>query len=196
MKRGALIAFAVFALTASVWRAARSVSPPAAPSSRLTLLREVLASRNDNDPRLDLAFAELTPAEKREFRDEYRRLPREARNERGTIVFLLGRAMDGPDDWAFMTEVAGEAPCLSLAACDKSGARPADEAAGEEVTLAYPALVALKQAEAALAKPGAPAADAAAARGVIAAGAASKAPAAARLGARLQRRFALNGGRP
>jgi hypothetical protein len=170
--------------------------PPAAISPRLQTLREVLASKNDNDSRLDLAFDELTPGEKSEFRDEYRRLPREARNERGTVVYLLGKNLTTADDWAFMKEVAAEPPCLSLAACDKTGERPIDEAAGEEVTLAYPALVALKQAEAALTKPALPPGEAAAALAVIEAGAASKAPAAARLAIRLKRRFAVSARRP
>jgi len=193
MKRAVPAAGALVALAVLGWRAARRTSPPAASSPRLALLREVLAAHDDNDSRLDLAFGGLTPEEKREFRDEYRRLPREARNERGTVVYLLGKSLDGAGDWAFMTEAAGEPPCLSLADCGRRGAAPADEAAGEEVTLAYPALVALKQAERVLAAPAPPAADAAGARAVIAAGLGSQAPAVLRLAGRLDRRF---GARP
>lgn len=178
---GALVALAVLG-----WRAARRSSPPAVLPPRVALLREVLAARNDNDSRLDLAFEELSPGEKRAFRDEYRRLPREARNERGAIVYLLGRSLSGADDWAFMREAAAEPRCLSLADCSHEGA-PSSPASGDDVTLAYPALVALKQAEAALSKP--VPADADAARAVIAEGAASGAPAAKRLALRLAARF-------
>lgn len=192
MRRVAAAGAVLLALAALGWRAARRPSPPAA-SPRLLLLREVLAARNDNDSRLDLAFGELTAAEKREFRAEYRRLPREARNERGTVVYLLGKSLSGAEDWAFMKDVAAEPPCLSLADCGRKGEKPADEAAGEEVTLAYPSLVALKQAEAALAKPAPAPEEAAAARAVIAAGRVSGMPAVTRLAGRLDRRFS---GRP
>lgn len=117
------------------------------------LLDEILLARDDNDPRLDSAFNALTPDERRTFREKYRALPPESRNQRGTIVYLLGKNLNGPEDWAFLREVVGEPPCLSLTDCAKApsggGSGP-----GDAVTLAYPALVALKQAERVLAEGG------------------------------------------
>lgn len=113
-------------------------------AAELRTLRAVLAARDDNDPRLDSAFNDLSPAAKRLFREEYRRIPRERRNERGTIVFLLGRGLDGQEDWDFLKEVLAEAPCLSLADCARKPQGPGQP--GDEVTLAYPALVALESA--------------------------------------------------
>ncbi|MBI3564162.1 MAG: hypothetical protein HY079_03085 [Elusimicrobia bacterium] len=189
MKR-ALTAGALVALAVLGWRAARKSSPPAVLPPRAALLREVLAARNDNDPRLDLAFQDLAPDEKRAFREEYRRLPREARNERGTVVYLLGRSLSRDEDWAFMKEAAGEPACLSLADCAHEGGA-SSQSPGDEVTLAYPALVALKRAEAELSKP--VPADAEAARAVLAAGAASQAPAARRLARRIAERYPVSG---
>lgn len=107
-------------------------------------LRAVLAARDDNDPRLDASFRGLSPQAKALFREEYRKLPRESLNERGTIVHLLGRELAGPEDWAFLKEVLAEPPCLSLADCRRPPSGPGQP--GDAVTLAYPALVALESA--------------------------------------------------
>lgn len=120
---------------------------------KAALLDEILLSRNDNDPRLDSAFNTLTPATRRLFREKYRALPPESRNQRGTIVHLLGKNLDAPEDWAFLREVVGEPPCLSLTDCAKPPAG-GEGGPGDAVTLAYPALVALKQAERVLAEGG------------------------------------------
>ncbi|MDE2491011.1 MAG: hypothetical protein KGM24_09185, partial [Elusimicrobia bacterium] len=190
--------------------AARNPSPPAAASgaaaqppagadarAKLEVLDAILASKNDNDPRLDSDFNDLSPDAKALLRWKYARLPPEERNERGTIVYLLGRGrnLSSPEDWAFLRSVAGEPACLSLADCSRRP-RPGDgedEDVGDAVTLAYPALVALKQAEGALARAGNAPGSAAVRRealSVFDAGAASRAPAAARLALRLRRRWA------
>lgn len=143
--------------------------------SRASLLDEVLASRNDNDPRLDTAFDGLSLAEKASFRRRYEELPRERRNERGTIVYLLGRNLAVPEDWAFLRKVVAEPPCLSLSDCSKKG--PEAPEPGDEVTLAYPALVALRQAALKLPEPQA--------RLVLDDGARSPVPAVRRLASRL-----------
>lgn len=115
-----------------------------AAKAKLAVLEDVLRSRDDNDPRLDREFEGLSPEAKSLFREAYAALPRERLNERGTIVYLLGRNVSAPEDWAFLAAVAGEAPCLSLADC----AKPSSETGGpgDEVTLAYPPLVAVRQA--------------------------------------------------
>jgi len=93
---------------------------------------------------LDRDFKGLSAAEKRAFREKYRSLPREKVNERGTIVYLLGKNLSEAADWAFMKRVVSEPPCFSLADCSKKSADAPSP--GDEVTLAYPQLVALEVA--------------------------------------------------
>jgi hypothetical protein len=146
-----------------------------AAEARLRELDEILASKNDNDPRLDRDFSGLSAEEKGAFRRRYDSLPLESRNERGTIVFLLGRSLATDEDWAFLRRVVDEPPCLSLADC----ARPSLGASGpgDDVTLAYPALVALKLASRA---------DHLKAKPLIADAVRSRSPALARLAGSLQ----------
>lgn len=179
MRRGAWAAAILLAAALLGWRAARRSPPVSVPGpesrSRLALLEEILASRDDNDPRLDREFAGLSAEEKALFRAAYAARPRERLNERGTIVYLLGRNLTAPEDWAFLRAVAAEPPCLSLADCAKASASSGEH--GDEVTLAYPSLVALRQAHRAAAE-GAPPAEA---RSVLEAARTSKAPAVTRL---------------
>ena len=151
---------------------------------RLVELREILASRNDNDPRLDKDFDALSPSDIAAFKKEYASLPRERRNERGTIVYLLGRNAKTPEDWSFIARVAAEPPCLSLDDCGKLS--PGALQPGDAVTLAYPSLVAMKIAQRALEELGQ---DKPEVRAVFAAGAGSEAPAAAALGRQLSARY-------
>ena len=159
MKRGgfarALAALAIAAIVFMVGfrRAVRIPWPPAfihrTPETldKLKTLEDILRSKNDNDPRLDHDFNDLSPETKRLFRKKYREIPAEKRNERGTIVYLLGKNLRSREDWEFFRRVALEPPCLSLADCSKKPAPGSDEeATGDEVTLAYPSLVALRQA--------------------------------------------------
>jgi hypothetical protein len=143
--------------------------------ARLRELDEILASKNDNDPRLDRDFSGLSDEEKDAFRRRYDSLPLESRNERGTIVFLLGRNLATDDDWRFFRRVVDEAPCLSLADCSKSSGGASEP--GDDVTLAYPALVALKLASRA---------DHLKAKPLIEDAAHSRSPALARLAGSLQ----------
>ncbi|MFH1723165.1 MAG: hypothetical protein ABII00_00945 [Elusimicrobiota bacterium] len=117
------------------------------PADKLRTLEDILALKDDNDPRLDSDFNDLSPEAKRLFREKYRSIPREGRNKRGTIVFLLGRNLKTEEDWAFLHEVISEPPCLSLGDCStKGGPSDGHRGIGAEVTLAYPSLVALRQA--------------------------------------------------
>ena len=115
--------------------------------TKLEELETILLSRNDNDPRLDLDFNGLSTEDKRLFRKKYRAIAAEKRNERGTIVYLLGRNLRAAEDWKFFRQVALEPPCLSLSDCSKKPVPGSDEeATGDEVTLAYPSLVAVNRA--------------------------------------------------
>lgn len=147
---------------------------------RVALLKEVLAAKDDNDKRLDTAFLGLTAEERAAFRKVYADLPREKRNEQGTIVFLLGREAKDEADWAFLREVAAEPPCLSLPACGSAGGAIGP---GDETTLAYPALVSLKMAQRRL-----EAGEDAGARSVLDAGKGSKVRVVAGLAASLDAR--------
>lgn len=126
-------------------------SPLEASDSQIRLLNEILASRNDNDLRLDTEFRNLTPETKHALQSRYNELAAEDRNGKGTIVFLLGREIRTTEDLNFFNQVLDEKPCLSLQDCSREAA----EARGEEhhletanqVTLAYPQLVALNALE-------------------------------------------------
>jgi hypothetical protein len=110
-------------------------------------LNQILASKNDNDPRLDTDFRHLSPGTKQLLLGRYQELPVESRNERGTIVFLIGRDLNRPEDCQFLADVTSEQPCLNLADCKKPPSHT-DEDVHEEaaisITLAYPQHVAVK----------------------------------------------------
>lgn len=121
------------------------------PDLELRELDAILRAKDDNDPRLDRDFNALSESAKARLRRRYGELPAEYLNERGTIVYLLGRNMRTAADWEFLRGVVAEEPCLSLADCTRADA---EGARGDEVTLAYPALVALKIAHRELAANG------------------------------------------
>jgi hypothetical protein len=153
--------------------AAQSASP------QLRILEQIFVSKNDNDPRLDTELRTLDEPTKAAFRAKYASLPLEKRNERGTLVFLLGRNLVTPEDYAFLKTVLSEAPCLSLADCNRameSELGDSDHQADSlGIVLAYPQITALKAIEKARATSMPPhlrdAADAA-----LGAGRASKSP--------------------
>jgi len=125
---------------------------------QLKIVNEILGSKNDNDPRMDTELKQLSPAGKAMLRARYSSLQTESRNERGTLVFLVGRELSTADDLAFIKQVLSESPCYSLSHCDREDA--AANGPGErhweganEVTLAYPQIVALKQLDAYLSSP-------------------------------------------
>lgn len=111
------------------------------------ILDDILARRDDNDPRLDSELRVLDEPTKAVFRRKYRALEKEKLNERGTIVFLLGRNIRSKTDINFLASVIRESPCLSLSNCSQAP-QTIDEhvfhASGMEVTLAYPELVTLR----------------------------------------------------
>ena len=114
---------------------------------QLQTLESILVSKNDNDPRLDTDFHDLSPAAKKLLKEKYRSLQPESLNEKGTVVFLLGQNIQGPDDLTFFGEVLSEPPCRSLESCQRAQAPGADEehsGLGTEITLAYPQIVSLK----------------------------------------------------
>ncbi len=130
--------------------AATAPSAVATQSPKILLLEEILKSKNDNDPRLDSEFLNLSEKEKELLREKYSALPAEKRNEKGTIVFLLGKNLKGEGDFRFLEGVLSEPPCYSLANCQGSSGSKMDsghEDMGTAVTLAYPQIVSLKVVE-------------------------------------------------
>lgn len=127
----------------------RAGTPSVTDQAQLRVLDEILASRNDNDRRLDTAFNGLSESAKVLFERKYQSLPPEKRNERGTIAYLLGKNISSARDVSFLGDILNEPPCLSLSDC--SGARsersaaPSHEEPGVSTTLAYPQLVVLFQ---------------------------------------------------
>lgn len=122
--------------------AAEPTPPRGTPSPKLRELKQILASANDNDPRLDTDFKNMPRDLKHELTATYTELPREKFNDRGTIVFLLGRDFNSPEDVEFLLSVLAEPTCKGLVNCgrpDKGEESPADA-----ITLAYPQLNALR----------------------------------------------------
>ena len=115
---------------------------------KVVVLKEILESKNDNDPRLDSEFKSLTPGAKKVLRQEYKGLKPERFNEKGTVVFILGKNLANKEDFDFFADVLSEPPCQNLADCSASAADVPPEAAHEEsadqVTLSYPQIVSLK----------------------------------------------------
>ena len=112
---------------------------------KLDLLREVIKSGKDNDPRVDTELKGLTPALKNAVKNEYQKLPAEHRNGRGFIAFLIGRSISEPGDVEFLANIVQEEPCLSFKDCSSKG--PIYQEAEEhstQVTLNYPQIVATR----------------------------------------------------
>lgn len=116
--------------------------------AKLKILEEVLNSKNDNDPRLDSEFETLTEEMREALVDTYKTMPKESLNERGTVVFLLGKNISSEKDLEFFQELITETPCLSMIDCSKEAnlENPGDEhlAESQETTLIYPQLMALR----------------------------------------------------
>ncbi len=115
---------------------------------KLRVLDDILTTKNDNDPRIDTELKALSPAAKGAIRARYEGTVPEKRNERGTLVFLLGREIQDPSDLPFFAGVLAEKPCLSLQDCSKlPEAHSGDEDHFEsinETTASYPQLMALQ----------------------------------------------------
>ncbi len=125
---------------------------------QIRVLDEILESKNDNDPRMDRLLRDLSEPFKKELRAKYARIPAEKRNDRGTVVFLVGREIaegrGSTADLQFLKDVLMEKPCLSLEDCSKSpsGVGPDEQhlEAIHETTLHYPQLMDLRYLKIAL----------------------------------------------
>jgi len=129
----------------------KELASPISASKKVAELDEILISKNDNDPRLDTDFKNLNEPEKTALQSKYLASKKESFNERGTIVFLLGRNISNPKDLKFIGQVLNEPPCVSLENCTKPAPKSTGEAAHmgsvNDVTMAYPQIVSLKSIE-------------------------------------------------
>jgi hypothetical protein len=125
---------------------------------QIRVLDEILESKNDNDPRMDRLLRDLSEPMKKELHQKYSRIQPEKRNERGTVVFLIGREIaegrGSTADLQFFKQVLLEKPCLSLEDCSKSptGHGPDEQhlEAIHETTIQYPQLMAIRYLKIAL----------------------------------------------
>ena len=131
-----------------VERAAAAIEPPNQETvvTKVELLKEILASKNDNDPRMDTELKDLTAVEKDALVEVYRDLRAEKLNDKGTIVFLVGRELNRPEDAEFLKSVLSEEPCLSLDNCGITNPETDPHMDSvNNVTLNYPQMVALNR---------------------------------------------------
>ncbi len=117
-------------------------------SRKLSILSEIIASKNDNDQRFDTELRNFTPEAKRAMVRKYAEVRAEKRNELGTYVFLIGREIKDEADVGFLKSVLMEKPCLSLENCERGpeGQSGDEEHLGaiNETTANYPQLVAIR----------------------------------------------------
>lgn len=112
---------------------------------KIKTLGEILASKNDNDPRIDSDFKGLTDQDKVAFKEFYKALKPESLNERGTLTYLMGRSIQGAEDLDFMKDILAEEPCMSLENCaNRNVAKDTHLDSMDETTLSYPQLMALE----------------------------------------------------
>jgi hypothetical protein len=128
---------------------------PSEVQKKITILDQIFETKNDNDPRLDSEFLRPSDETKQALMDKYMSLPMESRNERGTILFLMGRNLSNAKDLDFYQNVLRERPCMGLAHCDAADhtGEHEDHDGSTDITLAYPQLVLLSQLELFLANP-------------------------------------------
>jgi hypothetical protein len=120
-----------------------------ADSPKLKLLKEILLTKNDNDPRLDSEFTSLSPELKQELKQLYHDLPKESLNQRGTVLFVLAKDLSRTQDLEIFGVALTEEACLSFANCSQSPNESPDDHLDSvnEVSLLYPQMVALNRLE-------------------------------------------------
>ena len=113
---------------------------------KIAVLKEIFKSKNDNDPRIDTLFRNLSVEDKDALVKMYQTMSPESLNDKGTIVFLIGREMTRPEDAEFLKSVLSEEPCLSLENCGVTNSqRDPHLDSVNDVTLNYPQVVALNR---------------------------------------------------
>ncbi len=111
------------------------------------MIQEIMKSKNDNDPRLDKEFRDMTLAFHAELFHQYQTLPMESRNERGLIAFLIARDIKNSQDMEFLKSIYNEKPCMSLNDCTTTSESDPHLAGIDQTSVNYPQLAALYQIE-------------------------------------------------
>lgn len=113
---------------------------------KISTLKEILASKNDSDPRMDTELKNLSNEDKDALMGVYQTMKPESLNDKGTIVFLIGREITRPEDAEFLKNILSEEPCLSLENCGiTNGETDPHFGVVNDVTLNYPQVVALNR---------------------------------------------------
>lgn len=112
-----------------------------------TELHQILASKDDNDPRIDRDFHRMSPELHGALHRQYQAIPIEKRNERGLIAFLIARDMQSIQDMEFLKDVYLENPCLSMENCGSRSLSDPHLSGVDQASMNYPQLIALYQIE-------------------------------------------------
>lgn len=125
-----------------------SQSLPSQDQEKWQSLVEILASKNDNDPRIDSELKVLSAELHDKLRKTYHELPKEDRNGRGMMVFLIARDLKIPEDAEFLKTIYQERPCLSFENCEASSGGQDPHLSGlDQTSLNYPQIAGLYQLE-------------------------------------------------
>lgn len=116
-------------------------------TAKIQTLDEVLKSKNDNDPRMDQEFKNMSAALHEALYDKYEMMAQEDRNGRGTVAFLIAREMKSQQDADFLKKVFNESPCTSMASCNQVSQEDSHLGGIEQSSLNYPQLATLYQIE-------------------------------------------------
>lgn len=115
---------------------------------QLKTISEILASRNDNDPRINTELKNLSPDLKIALMEKYKTFKPEQRNEKGMMAFLVSRDLKSVEDLELLKVVFEEPSCLSLADCSKASVdQDPHLVSTENMTLVYPQMATLYQIE-------------------------------------------------
>ncbi len=100
-----------------------------------SIIKDILKSKNDNDPRIDQSLKNLSPALHAVLFEKYQSISAEDFSARGMIVYLIARDLKTSEDVEFLKKVYQESPCLSLADCKSVGADDAHHSSMNQTTL-------------------------------------------------------------
>lgn len=114
---------------------------------KFEIVQDILSSKNDNDPRIDVELKTLDPLLKLVLQEKYNQLAEENRNQRGLLIYLISREIQSEQDLTFIKTVYEEPPCMSLSDCRSAGDFNPHMDSVNQVTLDYPQKVGLYQLE-------------------------------------------------
>lgn len=103
---------------------------------KLARLEQVLSSNHDHHPELDTEFRQLTPALKTAMVNRYHSLDPSALNQRGTLVFILGREIQDSGDLQFFRQVLTE-----------NSKQPGAKTFSDDLSDHYPSVMAIRMQE-------------------------------------------------